>query len=104
MAVMNRIVCVLVLISSVFAGEELQEYKKMPGVAGEISSIGSDPLNNLMSLWGEAFRKYYPNVRFQVEGKGSAAAPVALTEGIAQLGPMSRLMQISEIQITLISQ
>jgi len=75
----------------------LTEYKKVAGVTGNLNSIGSDTLNNLMALWVEAFRKEYPNVTIQVEGKGSGTAPPALIEGTAQLGPMSREMKSEEI-------
>ena len=64
---------------------------------GTLNSIGSDSLNNLMTYWVEAFRKQYPNVKIQVEGKGSSTAPPALIEGTAQLGPMSREMKGEEI-------
>src|SRR5262245_44196559 len=64
-------------------------YTKVSGVAGNMSSIGSDTLNNLMTFWAEAFSAAYPSVRVQVEGKGSSTAPPALIEGTAQLGPMS---------------
>ena len=67
----------------------LADYSKTDGVAGNLNSIGSDTLNNLMTLWGEAFRKLYPNVNIQIEGKGSSTAPPALIAGTAQLGPMS---------------
>lgn len=73
------------------------EYKKVEGVTGNLNSIGSDTLNNLMALWTEGFRAQYPNVNIQVEGKGSATAPPALISGTAQLGPMSRPMKSSEI-------
>ena len=63
---------------------------------GSLNSIGSDTLNNLMTYWAEAFNKLYPNVKIQVEGKGSATAPPALTAGTAQLGPMSRKMKPEE--------
>ena len=66
-------------------------------MSGTINSIGSDTLNNLITLWAEGFRKQYPNVKIQVEGKGSSTAPPALIEGTAQLGPMSRTMKSSEI-------
>jgi phosphate transport system substrate-binding protein len=66
-------------------------------VSGSISSIGSDSMNNLMTLWAETFRKYYPNVKVQVEGKGSSTAPPALIAGTAQFGPMSRSMRSTEI-------
>ncbi|MEZ4213469.1 MAG: phosphate ABC transporter substrate-binding protein [Nitrospira sp.] len=77
--------------------EELKPYAKVSGVSGTINSIGSDTLNNLITLWAEGFRKQYPNVKIQVEGKGSSTAPPALIEGTAQLGPMSRTMKSSEI-------
>jgi phosphate transport system substrate-binding protein len=73
-------------------------YTSVSGVSGNLSSIGSDTLNNLMTLWSEGFRKAYPSVRIQVEGKGSSTAPPALVEGTAQFGPMSRAMKDSEIQ------
>jgi phosphate transport system substrate-binding protein len=72
-------------------------YAKTSGVSGNISSIGSDTMNNLMTLWAETFRKMYPNVRVQVEGKGSSTAPPALISGTAQFGPMSRAMRSTEI-------
>lgn len=76
---------------------DLQPYRKVSGVSGTVSSIGSDTMNNLMTLWGETFRRLYPNVKIQFEGKGSSTAPPALIAGTAQLGPMSRAMRASEI-------
>jgi phosphate transport system substrate-binding protein len=76
---------------------KLSAYQKTAGVSGNLSSIGSDTMNNLATLWAEGFRKYYPNVKVQVEGKGSSTAPPALIEGTAQLGPMSRKMKKEEI-------
>lgn len=73
-----------------------QPYKTVSGVDGNLNSIGSDTLNNLMNYWAEAFKKIYPNVNIQMEGKGSATAPPALTEGTSQLGPMSRKMKAEE--------
>ena len=75
----------------------IQPYKKTSGVSGSLSSVGSDTLNNLMTLWAEGFQKQYPNVKIQIEGKGSSTAPPALIAGTAQLGPMSRAMKQSEI-------
>jgi phosphate transport system substrate-binding protein len=72
-------------------------YQKTSGVSGSLSSIGSDTMNNLMTLWGEAFSRMYPNVKLQVEGKGSSTAPPALISATAQLGPMSRQMKPTEI-------
>jgi phosphate transport system substrate-binding protein len=78
------------------ADEAGKPYEKVPGVAGNLNSIGSDTLNNLMTYWAETFSRLYPNVKIQVEGKGSATAPPALAEGTAQLGPMSRKMKPEE--------
>ncbi len=75
----------------------IQPYKPVSGVSGNLSSIGSDTLNNLMTLWAEKFNKLYPNVKIQIEGKGSSTAPPALISATAQLGPMSRAMKGSEI-------
>ncbi len=75
----------------------IPDYAPVAGVAGNLNSIGSDTLNNLMTSWAEAFRKLYPNVNIQIEGKGSNTAPPALIEGTAQIGPMSRLMKAEEI-------
>jgi phosphate transport system substrate-binding protein len=71
-------------------------YKVQGGVSGNLSSIGSDTLNNLMTFWAESFKKFYPNVNIQIEGKGSTTAPPALISGTAQLGPMSRTMKSTE--------
>ena len=72
-------------------------YKAASGISGNLNSIGSDSLNNVMTLWAEGFKKFYPNVNIQIEGKGSSTAPPALIEGTAQLGPMSRPMKGTEI-------
>ena len=76
----------------------LPEYKPASGVSGNFSSVGSDTLNNVMTLWAEEFKKLYPSVNIQIQGAGSATAPPALTEGTANFGPMSRLMKDQEIQ------
>ncbi len=75
----------------------IPEYKTVSGVSGNLNSIGSDTLNNLMTLWAEGFKALYPNVNIQIEGKGSATAPPALIEGTSQLGPMSRPMKQEEL-------
>src|SRR4029450_4184614 len=75
----------------------LPAYKTVSGVSGNVSSIGSDSLNNLMTLWAESFGKLYPNAKTRVEGKGSSTAPPALIAGTAQLGPMSREMKGTEV-------
>jgi len=76
----------------------LPSYESVQGVSGNLVSIGSDTLNNLMTYWSEGFRTFYPNVAIQIQGAGSGTAPPALIEGTAQFGPMSRPMRGSEIE------
>lgn len=74
----------------------LESYTAISGVSGNLKSIGSDTLNNLMTLWAEGFNAFYPNVKIEIEGKGSSTAPAALIAGTAQFGPMSRPMKSKE--------
>ncbi|MBR9812930.1 phosphate ABC transporter substrate-binding protein PstS family protein [bacterium] len=78
--------------------ENLPTYTKTQGVSGNLSSVGSDTLANLMTLWTEEFKRLYPNVNIQVQAAGSSTAPPALTEGTSNLGPMSRAMKDGEIE------
>lgn len=75
----------------------LPSYTKATGVSGNLTSVGSDTLNNLMTLWAEDYKKFYPNINIQIQGAGSSTAPPALTESTANLGPMSRMMKGAEI-------
>ena len=77
---------------------DLQDYEISSGVSGNISSIGSDTLANLMTLWAEEFKRAYPNVNIQIQAAGSSTAPTALVEGTANFGPMSREMRDQEIE------
>ncbi len=76
---------------------ELGEYAATSGVSGNLSSVGSDTLANLMTLWAEEYKRFYPNVNIQIQAAGSSTAPPALTEGAANLGPMSRKMKDKEL-------
>jgi len=77
---------------------DLAPYTVESGISGNLTSVGSDTLANLMTLWAEQFGRFYPNIKIQVQAAGSATAPPALTEGTANLGPMSRLMKSVEIE------
>lgn len=76
----------------------LPSYQKASGVSGNFTSVGSDTLNNLMTLWAETYKRNYPNVNIQIQGAGSSTAPPALIEGAANFGPMSRMMNAKEIE------
>lgn len=73
-------------------------YQKASGVSGNLSSVGSDTLANLMTLWAEEFKRLYPNVNIQIQAAGSSTAPPALTEGTSNIGPMSRKMKNKELE------
>ena len=75
----------------------LPDYQRASGVAGNMSSVGSDTLANLMTLWAEQYKREYPNVNIQIQAAGSSTAPPALTEGTSSFGPMSRKMKDKEI-------
>jgi phosphate transport system substrate-binding protein len=83
-------------VQTVDAG--VPEYQKASGISGNLSSVGSDTLANLMTLWAEEFNRAYPNVNIQIQAAGSSTAPPALTEGTANLGPMSREMKDDELE------
>ena len=102
---MKRVISALALVSagSIVLGAQalkvdasLPAYAKVSGVSGSLSSVGSDTMNNMMTLWAETYRRNYPNVKIQIEGKGSGTAPAALTAGTSQFGPMSRPMKPAE--------
>ncbi len=76
----------------------LHDYQRTSGVSGNLSSVGSDTLANLMTLWAEEYKRVYPNVNIQIQAAGSSTAPPALTEGTSNLGPMSRKMKSKELQ------
>lgn len=76
----------------------IPEYARTSGISGNLSSVGSDTLANLMTLWAEDFKRHYPNVNIQIQAAGSSTAPPALAERTSNIGPMSREMKDNEIQ------
>lgn len=99
MVLMVSLVSALMLgnASALEVDPNLPAYNKTSGVSGSVKAIGSDTLNNLMTLWFEAYRSFYPSVKVEIEGKGSSTAPPALIQGTSQFGPMSRQMKPKEI-------
>jgi len=102
---MKKTLVLALAISSVMASlssvasevdSAIPEYKKVSGVSGKVSSVGSDTLANLMTLWAEEFKRDYPNVNIQIQAAGSSTAPPALTESTSNIGPMSRKMKSKE--------
>ncbi len=85
------------IASAVSVDKAVAEYKAVSGISGNLSSVGSDTLANLMTLWAESFKRSYPNVNIQIQAAGSSTAPPALTEATSNFGPMSRKMKSKEI-------
>ncbi len=88
----------LVSANAALTDSNLPTYVKTQGVSGNLSSVGSDTLANMMTFWAEEFKRNYPNVNIQIQAAGSSTAPPALTEGTSQFGPMSRKMKAREIE------
>jgi len=88
----------LMFSSLAAATDDLPEYEKVSGLSGNLSSVGSDTLANMMTFWGEEFKRMYPSVNIQIQAAGSSTAPPALTEGTSSFGPMSRAMKSKEIE------
>ena len=53
----------LALAQAAKVDSSIAAYQKVSGVSGNINSVGSDTMNNMMALWGETFQKLYPNVK-----------------------------------------
>ena len=83
--------------TAVSVDKGVPEYKAVSGISGNLSSVGSDTLANLMTLWAESFKRSYPNVNIQIQAAGSSTAPPALTEATSNFGPMSRKMKSKEV-------
>ncbi|MFO6424025.1 PstS family phosphate ABC transporter substrate-binding protein [Motilimonas sp. KMU-193] len=106
MKVKNLVTAIGFSVATVFAGSavagnvdaNLPTYTKVSGISGNLSSVGSDTLANMMTFWAEEFKRQYPNVNIQIQAAGSSTAPPALTEGTSQFGPMSRAMKAKEIE------
>ena len=83
--------------SAVTVDPSVPKYEPVQGISGTIKSAGSDTMVNLMTIWTEGFRKFYPAVQPAIEGKGSGTAMPALIEGTVDFGPMSREVNADEI-------
>ncbi|GAA5131766.1 PstS family phosphate ABC transporter substrate-binding protein [Thalassotalea piscium] len=88
----------MISLSAAAVDKNLPKYEKVSGVSGNVSSVGSDTLANMMTFWAEEFKRTYPNVNVQIQAAGSSTAPPALTEATSNLGPMSRKMKSREIE------
>ena len=77
---------------------DLPLYQTKEIKTAKILSVGSDSMGGLMKIWVDAYRQHHANVSIQILNRGSAAAPAALIEGAADLGPMARPMKSEELE------
>ena len=74
-------------LTAIEVDDRLPDYEPVQGVSGTVKSVGSDTLNNLMTLWAEKFKEVYPNVQVEIEGKGSSTAPPARRARVRRSAP-----------------
>jgi len=77
--------------------EHTPVYHKSSGVSGNLSSVGSDTLANLMTLWAEEYKRLYPNVNTPNSSGGFIDSTTSINGGTSNLGPMSRKMKSKEM-------
>lgn len=77
---------------------QLPPYQPVPVGSAIIKSVGSDTMGDLMRNWANGFTKLNPDVKIEIDSRGSGTAPPALLEGASQIGPMSRPMRSEEYE------
>ena len=95
LAAVQRILRLLIWTIALFAVSAQSSDATDTRVA-KLSSVGSDTLSGMMRSWVSLYSTQYPDVVVQVQSSGSSTAPVAMLEGAASIGPMSRPMTPSE--------
>ena len=72
-SIIGAAICFAADSVSVQIDSKLPVYQKSSGeVSGDIKSVGSDTMAALMLLWAEGFKRNYPDVRIEIESKGSS--------------------------------
>ena len=91
-----------VLLAFAFASAMLAMFALRPlhaaSVSGTLTIVGSDTLSTLVLRWIDAFRAQHADALIQLQTPGSASAPIALLEGAADIGAMSRAMNAQELK------
>jgi len=93
---MRKGVSVFLLLALIASASRSERAADRPAGAGYLSSIGSETMAPLLDLWVEDFRRSHPEIDVSIQSAGSATAPPALADGVANLAPMSRVM--SEVE------
>ncbi len=77
---------------------QLPAYQPVPVGSAVIKSVGSDTMGDLMRNWANEFTKLNPDVKIEIDSRGSGTAPPALLEGASQIGAISRPMRSEEYE------
>ena len=85
------------IAETVEGDQNLPVYKPAMALNVELSSVGSDSMDNMMKFWEQEFKSFHKAMKFSHEGKGSSTAIPALMEGRSNVGPMSRKLKGSEV-------
>lgn len=80
------------------ADPSLPHFVAGPPIAGRLTSFGTDTMDGLMKLWISGFHERQPQVIIDLQSKASISVPAALTAGTAQLAPLSRELNPSEVE------
>jgi phosphate transport system substrate-binding protein len=80
------------------ADPALPHFVAAPSIFGHLTSVGTDTMDNLMKLWIAGFQQHEPAVAIDLQSQASMSVPAALTAGVAQLAPLSRELNPSEVE------
>lgn len=80
------------------ADPALPRYNSSAPLSAHLVSIGADALDALMQQWIAGFHEQQPRVDIELQSKASLSVPAALISGAAQLSPLSRELNPSEIE------
>jgi phosphate transport system substrate-binding protein len=76
----------------------LPPYATVPGLTGNITSIGASGTTNLIARAAAEFKQIYPGVTLNVTAGLTSIGPPALLEGRADVVPMSRPLVPEEVE------
>lgn len=94
-------VCTLLSTAEVARAQGLDQsfppYQPQQDMSGTINLIGSTTMANIADVWRESFMTLHPNVKINIDVKGSVNAVPAVMDGTATFGLMSRGITAEEV-------
>jgi phosphate transport system substrate-binding protein len=77
--------------------QSLPAYRPINALTGELTIVGSDAMTQLADVWAERFKQFYPDVQIKILSASSTRSLLAVQQGQAQIGLMSREVLPEEI-------